>query len=417
MSVQAMSWVFEHSEASGTDRLVLLALANHAGQTAVGDAWESWPSVERIAREAAVTFRTAQESLARLEREGHIVRVIHGSPDDRVRRDRRTNLYRILLDDEAERPSAEPVEGEIHSPQEAWQRVEDEVRSDDTPSENTPQSVPELDPETARDAVKQHPVESPRDAVTPQVVEDHGVLSGDVTGCGLAQDGVRSHAERGALRGRNGVRRDNTLTITKPSREPSGGTISETISSSSTREAPAAEQAAAAAAGVEEITEAWEDVIGSRAGIALKRHIAEAVEKFGADVVQQAITEAVMHDSRRWAYVERIAARLFKAPPEPAPLLVAVDTRPAEPRHHALWQRVLPAVKQRVPVHSHFFLEEVRLWGVATFSDHGPQMVFSSPSPANAATYRREIEFALYDATGEEWEVFIEPEPAQAVAQ
>lgn len=98
MSVQAIGWVLDFSPTRGTDRLVLIALANHAGKSPVDGAWESYPGVDTIAREANVSrLRTVQEALARLEAEGHIQRIINGAPDLRIRPDRRPNLYRILI--------------------------------------------------------------------------------------------------------------------------------------------------------------------------------------------------------------------------------------------------------------------------------------------------------------------------------
>lgn len=93
MSVQAISWVFDHSPTTGTDRLVLLALANHAAS----DSWECYPSIALLAREAGIGRpRTVQQSLGRLEADGHIERSINGAIDSRIRADRRPNLYRIL---------------------------------------------------------------------------------------------------------------------------------------------------------------------------------------------------------------------------------------------------------------------------------------------------------------------------------
>lgn len=98
MSVQALSWVLDHSPTKGTDRLVLLSLANHAGKTPVGGAWESWPGVSTIQREANLDRpRTVQDALARLEKAGAIERRINGAPDERIRKDRRPNLYRVLV--------------------------------------------------------------------------------------------------------------------------------------------------------------------------------------------------------------------------------------------------------------------------------------------------------------------------------
>lgn len=103
MSVQALGWVLDHSPTEGSDRLVVISLANHAGQVVDdddrgGDAWESWPGIATIQREARLRReRTVKDALARLVDAGHVVRVVNGAPDGRMRADRRTNLYRLLL--------------------------------------------------------------------------------------------------------------------------------------------------------------------------------------------------------------------------------------------------------------------------------------------------------------------------------
>lgn len=70
MSVAALSWVLEHSDARLADRLVLLSLADHAKS----DGTCSWPSIDTIARHARISRRQAQYSLASLEESGAIVR-------------------------------------------------------------------------------------------------------------------------------------------------------------------------------------------------------------------------------------------------------------------------------------------------------------------------------------------------------
>jgi hypothetical protein len=99
VSVQAIGWIFDHENTTtGTARLVLLSLANHAGSTPNEGGWESWPSIATIAREANVArVRTVQDILSRLERDGLIVRVMNGAPDARLRGNRRPNLYRIVV--------------------------------------------------------------------------------------------------------------------------------------------------------------------------------------------------------------------------------------------------------------------------------------------------------------------------------
>lgn len=84
MSIQAMAWVLEFSESVGTDRLVLLAIANHADI----DAASAWPSVTRIAAEARVDRATVFRALRRLEELGELEVTRGGGRGV-------TNLYRI----------------------------------------------------------------------------------------------------------------------------------------------------------------------------------------------------------------------------------------------------------------------------------------------------------------------------------
>ena len=92
MSVQALSWVLEQSPARGTDRLVLLSLANHAHP----DGSHAWPAVATIAREAGVSERSAQRALRSLEELGAI-EPDGRAPDERLRPDRRPVMYRVLM--------------------------------------------------------------------------------------------------------------------------------------------------------------------------------------------------------------------------------------------------------------------------------------------------------------------------------
>jgi len=102
VSFQAVCWVLEHSKTRLADRLVLLAIANHAGTSPVDGAWESWPGVTLIAREANLAPRVVQTSLSRLEADSVIERIINGAPDDRIRGGRRSNLYRIITEGRGE---------------------------------------------------------------------------------------------------------------------------------------------------------------------------------------------------------------------------------------------------------------------------------------------------------------------------
>jgi hypothetical protein len=85
MSVQAMQWVIEHSQHKGSDLLVLLMVANHAGS----EGWECWPSVELLAQECRLSERNIQYILRRLEKAGELAVKHGGGP-------RGTHLYRLL---------------------------------------------------------------------------------------------------------------------------------------------------------------------------------------------------------------------------------------------------------------------------------------------------------------------------------
>lgn len=70
MSVHVMSWVLRESEARLADRLVLLALADHAK----ADGTCAWPSVDTIRHEARLKSRRAtQNALRSLESDGRII--------------------------------------------------------------------------------------------------------------------------------------------------------------------------------------------------------------------------------------------------------------------------------------------------------------------------------------------------------
>lgn len=103
MSFQSTGWVIDHSPTTGTDRLVLLALANYGSKDPVQSDgrfyWEAYPSVERIAFEAGLAkVDSARKALQRLAENGYIEVVLNGSPDERIPANKRPNLYRILTD-------------------------------------------------------------------------------------------------------------------------------------------------------------------------------------------------------------------------------------------------------------------------------------------------------------------------------
>jgi hypothetical protein len=85
MSVRVLTWVWDHSASQGTDRLVLLALADSAD-----DSGSCWPSMLTISRKAKVSERTARRAIRTLEDAGEVRSVRGGGMT--------SNRYRIMLD-------------------------------------------------------------------------------------------------------------------------------------------------------------------------------------------------------------------------------------------------------------------------------------------------------------------------------
>jgi hypothetical protein len=116
MSIQAMAWVLDHSPAKGTDRLVLLSIANHAAphQDDTG-AFEAYPGIDTIAWECQIDRpRTIKDAVTRLQAAGMVERIVNGAPDGRIPAHRRPNLYRILTRGDgvsAERPPRSEARG------------------------------------------------------------------------------------------------------------------------------------------------------------------------------------------------------------------------------------------------------------------------------------------------------------------
>ena len=69
MSIHAISWVLKHSGATGSERLVLIALADKSED----DGSNCFPSVSTLAVESRCSRRTVQSSLRKLEAAGRII--------------------------------------------------------------------------------------------------------------------------------------------------------------------------------------------------------------------------------------------------------------------------------------------------------------------------------------------------------
>lgn len=90
MSVEAMALVLHHSRAAGTAKLVLLGIANHAGDGG------AWPTIATLARYANTTERTVQRAIAQLVKLGE-VRVHPQAGGLVMRHFERPNRYDVLL--------------------------------------------------------------------------------------------------------------------------------------------------------------------------------------------------------------------------------------------------------------------------------------------------------------------------------
>lgn len=89
MSIRCQNWVYEYSEATGNERLVLLAIADEAED----DGTNAHPGIDRISHKARVPKRTTMACLARLEEAGYII----------VERPKRRgrghyNTYRVVME-------------------------------------------------------------------------------------------------------------------------------------------------------------------------------------------------------------------------------------------------------------------------------------------------------------------------------
>ena len=90
MSLKASRWVWEHSTSAGLDRLVLLAIADHADEFG----GSAWPSLTRLAEMCGLSRRSVIRSVDRLVESGELERLRGGG---RAGRGGVSNGYRIHL--------------------------------------------------------------------------------------------------------------------------------------------------------------------------------------------------------------------------------------------------------------------------------------------------------------------------------
>lgn len=86
-----MAVVLHHSRAHGTNKLILLGIANHSGDGG------AWPTVETLARYGNVAERSVQRALSELVKLGELAVHPNAGGNQNVRPDRRPNRYDVLV--------------------------------------------------------------------------------------------------------------------------------------------------------------------------------------------------------------------------------------------------------------------------------------------------------------------------------
>lgn len=112
MSVQAISWVLDHSKSTGATRCVLISIANHVGADG-----EGWAYVQQVMQEANCSHHTYLRAIQWAADNGELARELNKGAAKKAAVNRRPNHFRFLL---------------VGSPDEAVPNV-------DTPPERTPQ--------------------------------------------------------------------------------------------------------------------------------------------------------------------------------------------------------------------------------------------------------------------------------------
>lgn len=91
MSVEQIALVLNHSQAVGTEKVLLLGIANHDGDGG------AWPSIATLVRYAGISERNVQKALTRLVEAGELrIHVQRGGTLDTPAH-MRTNRYEILV--------------------------------------------------------------------------------------------------------------------------------------------------------------------------------------------------------------------------------------------------------------------------------------------------------------------------------
>jgi len=98
MSIRVMDRVWTHSQSKGIDRLVLLAIADHASD----DGGDAWPSIPTLMTKTGLSERGVQSAVHRLVELGELVIETAGGGRGH------SNHYRVVLNPAPETPYEKP---------------------------------------------------------------------------------------------------------------------------------------------------------------------------------------------------------------------------------------------------------------------------------------------------------------------
>lgn len=91
MSIESIAICLHHSKATGTDKVVLLGIANHDGDGG------AWPTIATLAKYANVSERNTQKAVERLIEIGEVRRHTQQGGNAKTRPDKRPNRYEVLV--------------------------------------------------------------------------------------------------------------------------------------------------------------------------------------------------------------------------------------------------------------------------------------------------------------------------------
>lgn len=159
MSVFVMSWVWKNGPTEPTDRLVLLAIADHAD-----DHGRAYPSMSGIAEKACVTERGARGIVRRLEASGWISTKVGGGRGGK-------SHYTVIMDENPERETRNAKPGNRNPERETRKLTTVNPEADDTkPGTRVPPNHQGTIKEPSKTRVK--PVDVLCEVLSPQVAQD-----------------------------------------------------------------------------------------------------------------------------------------------------------------------------------------------------------------------------------------------------